>query len=131
MGIAVDLMNCCERSDKMPHKLFVEGKKLIVDFEGLEEVAALKKRLEFKLDNIVSVSTDTKKWLEGIRVGGTGLPGVIKEGRYLLKDGTAFFAMRHPDKCVTVEFKNEPYKYLVVEVDDKNKIAEELLQNKR
>ena len=114
----------------MPHKLSIREGKIIVEFERLEKVAAIKKRLVFRLNDVVSVSTETRRWLEGIRVGGTGIPGVIKEGRYMLKDGRAFFAMRNPDKCVTIEFKNEPYKYLVIDVDHKDKIAKELLRKK-
>ena len=34
--------------------------------------------------------------------------------------------MRHPDKCVTVAFRNEPYDEIVVEVDDKEEVEREL-----
>ena len=34
--------------------------------------------------------------------------------------------MRHADKCVTVEFRNEDYDGIVIEVDDKEKVAEEI-----
>jgi hypothetical protein len=110
----------------MPHKISIVNDRLVVEFEGLEEIAAIKKRLEFNLKNVVSVSTETRRWIEGIRVGGTGLPGVIKEGRYMLNGKKAFFAMRDPDKCITIEFAEEPYTYLVVQVDDKEKVAEEI-----
>ncbi len=98
----------------------------MVEFEGLEEFAAIKRRLEFSVDNIVSVTTENHPWVEGIRVGGVGIPGVIKEGRYIVNGKKVFFAMRHPDKCVTVEFKNEEYDVIVIEVDDKEKVAEEI-----
>ena len=110
----------------MPHKISVVNGRLIVEFTGFETIAAIKKRLEFDLKNVVSVSIETRKWIEGIRIGGTGLPGVIKEGRYILDGKTAFFAMRDPDKCVTIEFVDEPYTYLVVQVDNKKKTAEEI-----
>lgn len=106
----------------MPHKMYVEGDKLVVEFEGLEELAAFKRRLEFSLNNIVSVSTEPHKWIEGIRVAGTGLPGVIKEGRYEVNGKRVFFAMRNPDRCVTVDFKNEPYDEIVIEVEDKEEV---------
>lgn len=115
----------------MAHKLSVRDGKLVVEFSGLESFEAIKKRLEFSLGSIVSVSTETRRWLEGIRVGGTGLPGVIKEGRYILKDGRAFFAMRRPDKSITIEFRDEQYKYLIVEVDDKKKAADRIMQARK
>lgn len=110
----------------MAHRIHIEGDRLVVEFEGLEAIEAIKQRLEFSLSNIVSVSTEPHKWVEGLRVGGTGLPGVIKEGRYIIDGKKVFFAMRHPDKCITVEFMNEPYDEIVVEVDDKEEVRREL-----
>ena len=110
----------------MAHELRIENGKIKVEFHGLEKLAAIKEKLEFNLNNVVSVSTESKKWIQGLRVGGTGLPEVIKEGRYIIDGKKAFFAMRDPDKCITIEFKNEPYSYLIIEVDDKEKIAEDI-----
>ena len=110
----------------MPHRIYVEDGKLIVEFEGFEAVEALKRRLEFSLSNIVSVSTEPHRWLEGLRVGGTGLPGVIKEGRYIVNGKAVFFAMKHPEKCITIELKNERYDAVVVEVEDKEALKQEL-----
>jgi len=111
----------------MTHKLEIKDGKIKVEFEGLEKLEAIKNKLEFNLSNVVSVSTEDKKWIQGLRVGGTALPGVIKEGRYLLKDGKkAFFAMKNKDKCITIEFKNEAYDYLVIEVDNKEEIAKQI-----
>ncbi|MGC8581152.1 MAG: hypothetical protein ACP5RS_03370 [Thermoplasmata archaeon] len=111
----------------MGHRVEISGEKIIITFEGLEKIEAIKSRLEFNLKNIVYVSTETRKWIEGLRIGGTGLPGVIKEGRYVFRDGSkAFFAMRNPDECVTIQFKNEFYDYLIFDVDDKDKVANEI-----
>ena len=60
------------------------------------------------------------------QIRGTGVPGVIKEGRYLLHGKKAFFATRDINKCLTIEFKNEPYTYLIVEVRDKERSAKEI-----
>ncbi|HEU16411.1 MAG TPA: hypothetical protein ENO38_01910 [Nitrososphaeria archaeon] len=110
----------------MAHRMYVEGDRLVVEFEGLEVVEAIKRRLEFSLENITSVSTEPHGWWEGLRMGGTGLPGAIKEGRYVVNGKRVFFAMRHPERCVTVEFKDEPYDAIVVEVNDKEAVAREL-----
>ena len=50
-----------------------------MEFEGFEKVEELKRRLELSLSNIVSVSAEVHRWIEGINVEGTGLPGAIKE----------------------------------------------------
>ena len=111
----------------MVHKISIDGDALVVEFLGWEKIAALKmKELWFSLQNVVSITTESRKWLEGIRYGGTGVPGVIKEGRYLLHGKKAFFATRDINKCLTIEFKNEPYTYLIVEVRDKERSAKEI-----
>jgi len=110
----------------MAHTLKIEGDTLILEFKGLEQVAALKTRLEFKLKNITKVSTEPHKWIEGLRVAGVGLPGVIKEGSYVVSGKRVFFAMRHPEKCVTIEFENEEYDAIVVEVDDRQSVVEQI-----
>ena len=56
----------------MAHRMYVVGDKLVVEFEGLEEIAAIKRRLEFSLSNIVSVSTEPHRWIEGERHGHSG-----------------------------------------------------------
>lgn len=110
----------------MAHRIKIEGGKLVVEFKGIEEIATLKKKLEFNLKNVVSVSTEPHHWIEGLRIAGVGLPGVIKEGSYIVSGKKVFFAMKHPENCVTIELKNEDYDAIVIEVDDKQKVAQEI-----
>jgi len=34
--------------------------------------------------------------------------------------------VKHPENCVTIELKNEDYDAIVIEVDDKQKVAQEI-----
>ena len=52
------------------HKISIDGDALVVEFLGWEKIAALKmKELWFSLQNVVSITTESRKWLEGTRYG--------------------------------------------------------------
>ena len=95
------------------------------ELHGADEFMALKKRIEVPRTHVVSVSTETAPWKLGKdwRVGGTGLPGVVKDGRYVTDDGYVFFEEHDPDKCVTVTLDSEKYKKVVFQVEDKEAAA--------
>ena len=56
-------------------------------------------------------------------MAGTSLPGIIKDGMFLSKDGLLFFEMHDPEKCITVSLKNDKYKKIIFEVQDKESAA--------
>ncbi|MEM3670885.1 MAG: hypothetical protein QW767_03970 [Thermoprotei archaeon] len=110
----------------MPHEVRLEDGKLIIVFHGLETLEAFKRRMEFPVEHITSVSTSPHKWVEGLKLVGARLPGVVTEGIFLVDGKKVFFAMHHPESCVTVELAGEAYSALVVDVDDKQRVAEEI-----
>ena len=109
----------------MTGKISVEGNTLVFELHGLDEFMAIKRRIEIPLTHVVSVSTGRAPWNLGKdwRMGGTGLPGVVKDGRYMTNDGYAFFEEHDPDKCVTVALDGEIYKKVVFQVEDKEEAA--------
>jgi hypothetical protein len=98
---------------------------LIFELHGVDEFLSIKRSVSIPLEHVVSVSTDRVSWepFKMIKVGGTSLPGVVKDGRYLSSDGLMFFEMHDPDKCVTVSLDHERYKKIVFEVEDKEQAA--------
>lgn len=104
----------------------IEGSDIVFELHGLDEILAIKRSLSVALDHVVSVSTENVGWepFQQLRVGGTSIPGVIKDGRYLSSDGKMFFEMRNPDKCITVNLDHETYKSIVFEVEDKEATAQ-------
>ena len=109
----------------MPGTVKIEGDMLVFELHGMDEIMALKRRIEVPLAHIISVSTERAPWnpLKDWRMGGTGLPGVVKDGRYVTEDGYAFFEEHDPDRCVTVSLDGETYKKVVFQVDDKEAVA--------
>ncbi len=103
----------------------IENKNLVFEMHGIDIILAIRKIITIPLEHVLSVSTDRISWkpFEQIKVAGTSLPGVIKDGMFLSSDGLLFFEMHNPDKCITVSLKNEKYKKIIFEVDDKESIA--------
>jgi hypothetical protein len=104
----------------------IEGDDLILELHGVDQIFAIKRSISVPLAHITSVSTDTVPWkaFQQLKVGGTSLTGVIKEGRFLDQNGMTFFEMRHPDRCITLNLDHETYKKIVFEVDDKEAAAQ-------
>jgi len=103
----------------------VEGDNLIFELHGVDEILAIKRSISVPLKHVTSVSTERVPWNFGrqLRVGGTALPGVIKDGRYLTDQGEMFFEMHDPDRCITVNLDHETYRRIVFEVEDKEAAA--------
>lgn len=109
----------------MPGTVRIEQDNLVFELTGIDEILSIKRSLSVPLANVVSVSTERVPWnaFRQLKVGGTSLPGVIKDGRYLTSDGYMFFEMHNPSKCVTVVLNHERYKKIVFEVEDKEAVA--------
>jgi hypothetical protein len=103
----------------------INGTNIVFEIHGVDTILALKRSITIPLVHIVSVSTDRVPWapFHQLRVAGTSLPGIIKDGLYLSTDGLLFFEMHHPDKCITVSLNNEKYKKIIFEVQDKESVA--------
>ena len=99
----------------------IEGKNLIFEIHGIDIILAIRKSITIPLDHVASVSTDKISWeaFQQLRVIGSSIPGVVKDGMFLSKDGLLFFEMHDPDKCITVSLKNDKYKKIIFEVQDK------------
>lgn len=108
----------------------IEGDNLVFEIHGLDVILAIRHTISIPLKHVVSASTDIVKWqpFQQLRVAGTSLPGVIKDGMFLSSDGLLFFEMHDPNKCITVSLNNEKFKKIIFEVDDKEHAAK-VIQN--
>ena len=102
----------------------IEGDKLIFELHAGDDALAFRRRLDIPLKDIVSVSTERGSWSPAmIRLLGTGIPFVVRDGIYLTREGIAFYEMGNADKVVTVKLHHERYKKIVFEVEDKEATA--------
>jgi hypothetical protein len=106
----------------------IEDGNLVFELHGVDEFLSIKRSISVPLQHVVSVSTERVPWqpFKQMRVAGTSLPGVIKDGRFLSSDGMMFFEMHDPDKCITVNLDHERYKKIVFEVEDKEATAKQI-----
>jgi hypothetical protein len=113
---------------KMVGTVKIENGNLVFELHGVDEFLSIKRSISVPLQHVVSVSTERVPWqpFKQLRVAGTSLPGVIKDGRFLSSDGMMFFEMHDPDKCVTVSLDHERYKKIVFEVEDKEATAKQI-----
>ena len=103
----------------------IEGENLVFEIHGIDVILAIRHTISIPIDHVVSVSTDNVKWqpFQQLRVAGTSIPGVIKDGMFLSSDGLLFFEMHDTAKCITVSLNHEKFKKIIFEVDDKEQSA--------
>ena len=109
----------------MSGKVSIEGNNLVFEINGIDVILAIKRTITIPIEHVVSVSTEKVPWavFEQLKLGGTNLPGIVKDGRYLTADGLMFFEMHHADRCITVSLNHEFYKKIIFEVEDKEAAA--------
>ena len=110
----------------MVGKIEIDGENVVFTLLGVDKVLALKSKLVVPIKHIRSVSTEKADWntFKMVRVAGSGLLGVVKDGTFASPDGLLFYEMRDPDKCITVELENEDYRKVVFEVKNKEAAAD-------
>jgi hypothetical protein len=99
----------------------ISGSTLVVHIGGIDQLLALKSRIEVPLAHIAEVSgnpPEAHRAYHGLRMGGTNLPGVITAGRFLEHGEWAFWDVHDPDKAILIRLHDEGYAKLVVGVDD-------------
>ena len=102
-------------------KLIVDGPDLVVRLSWLEKLGAVHKDVRVPLRAVRSAVAEPHPWqaLRGIRVAGTGIPGVVVLGTRYFKSGRDFVALLARRPAVRVELSDEaPYAQLLVSVRD-------------
>ncbi|MDA4121994.1 MAG: hypothetical protein OK456_02295 [Thaumarchaeota archaeon] len=107
----------------MSGTITVDGDNLVFEFHGVDRIFTFRHSITVPISHVVDVSTDRVPWISGMRAFGTGIPGVVKDGEYIDKDGSAFYEVHDPDKCVTITLKDDKHKRFVVQVEDKESAA--------
>ena len=112
----------------MAGNIRIDNSDLVFELHGIDTILSIKRTIKIPLKHVASVSTEhvTLKPKFQMRLIGTRLPKIIKDGRFLTSDGMMFFEMHDPDKCITVSLNNEKYKKIVFEVENKELAAKEI-----
>ncbi len=93
---------------------------LVVHVQGMDQLWALKSRLETTLSHVVGAEVDpeiAREW-KGMRAPGTHVPGAITAGTFFQEGERVFWDVHNPDKTVVIRLRDDRYARLVIEVDD-------------
>jgi len=94
---------------------------LVVHVQGMDQLWALKSRLEIPLSHVVGAEFNpetAREWRKGIRAPGTHVPGVITAGTFYQEGERVFWDVHDPEKTVVIHREDERYARLVIEVED-------------
>jgi hypothetical protein len=101
--------------------LIVDGPDLVVRLSPLEKLGAVHNNVRVPLRAVRSVGTEPHPWqaLRGVRLAGTGIPGVVVLGTRYFTKGRDFVALVGSRPAVRVELGDDaPYAQLLVSVRD-------------
>ena len=99
----------------------VTNDELIVHVVGFDKVLALHGNLTIPLSHVTGADTDVqeamKVWV-GVKVAGSGIPGVVRAGTWAEGDGFVFWDVHEGNRAIAISLDHEHYKRLVIEVDN-------------
>jgi hypothetical protein len=102
-------------------KLVVDGPDLVVSLSWLEKLGALHRNVRVPLRAVRSAEPEPRPWyaMRGIRLAGTGFPGVLYLGTRYYKGGRDFTAIEPGRTAIRVELSEiAPFGQLIVSVRD-------------
>ena len=90
---------------------------LVFEVQGWDKLWSMTSRLEIPLENVLDVRPADDS-VEGVRVLGTCVPGIITAGTFLQEGDWVFWDVHDPRKAIAVDLQDDRYAKLIVEVAD-------------
>ena len=94
---------------------------LIVHVRGMDQLFALRSRLEIPLSHVEGAEVDPqearRRW-HGIMERGMWVPGAITTGTFYREGELVFWDVHDPEKTVVIRLRDERLARLVIEVED-------------
>jgi len=112
----------------------VQNDRAVFEVEGLDQLWALRSRLEIPLAHITDVTVDPDqvgRWWHGWKLFGTELPGLFAAGTFYYHGELVFWDVRDPEKTVIVSLDHERYKKLIIEVADPTAVVATLRKSRQ
>jgi hypothetical protein len=109
--------------------LSVAEGKLLLQVRGADKLWSFKSSLEIPLEHVAGIWADpeiARGWYHGLRMPGTGIPGVITAGTFYQDGKRVFWDVHSPDNTVVIDLRDERYSELIVEVSDPNAAVERI-----
>jgi Bacterial PH domain len=100
---------------------------LTIEVQGWDKLWSLTSRLEIPLEHVMDVRRADDE-VEGIRMPGTHVPGVITAGTFVHDGDSVFWDVHDPAKAIALDLRDERYSKLVIEVADPTATIEAVKQ---
>ena len=94
---------------------------LSIHVRGMDRLWALRSHLEIPLSHVSGAEAAqeaARGWWQGIRSGGTHVPGVITAGTFHQEGERVFWDVHDPEKAIVIQLRDKRYARLVIEVED-------------
>jgi hypothetical protein len=94
---------------------------LSIHVRGMDQLWALRSHLEIPLSHVSGAEAApevARRWWQGLRSGGTHVPGVITAGTFHQEGERVFWDVHDPEKAIVIRLRDERYARLVIEVED-------------
>ena len=98
-------------------KVSVIDINLTIEVQGLDKLWSLTSRLEIPVEHVIDVRP-ADDHVEGIRMPGTYIPGVITAGTFVQEGNSVFWDVHDPTKAIALDLQDERYSKLIIEVAD-------------
>ena len=99
----------------------ITADSLVVHIKGADVLWALRSQLTIPLAHVVraeGAEEQARQWFQGIRLGGTHVPGVLSAGTFYQHGELLFWDVHHPENAIAIYLKDERYAALIVEGAD-------------
>ncbi len=99
----------------------IEGDRIHLDVEGIDQLWAMRSHLEFPLSHVRAVRVDpaaASGWWHGLKIIGSNIPGILTAGTFYQQGGIVFYDVHDPERTIVLELDHEHYNRLIVEVED-------------
>jgi hypothetical protein len=106
----------------------IDAKQLSVTMSLGETLGAFKSHVEVPISHVTGAEVlDKKFWTTlGVRVPGTGAPGLMVAGTFLKKGDKAFVCWKRKDQVLQINLTGQFYDRLVIGVADAEEWAEKI-----
>ncbi|HEV3233578.1 MAG TPA: hypothetical protein VG329_03415 [Candidatus Dormibacteraeota bacterium] len=100
---------------------------LEIHVTGIDRILALKSTIAVPTSHVSGIDQDVAEAsvvFHGLKLPGTGIPGVVTAGSFLKQGEWTFWDVHDPAKAVIIRLKDEHYSRLVIGVDDPARTVE-------
>ena len=109
--------------ERRPSKISLDvmGDSLVVRISGKDSLYSMSRGMTIPLTSLqgVAVASSASVPRTGLRLPGTGIPGVLRAGSYGVAPRRDFWLVRRADQLVVLVLQpGEPYRRVVLEVPD-------------